>query len=220
MGTELDREQLLEEALALVDEVGLNGFTMRGLAGRLQVAQSALYWHLSSKEALLGEVAATLLTPTGLLPERTTAPRARLEAVADAMRQALHAHPKIAPIVGGQLLASANAAPLAEYILQALSDGGTPHHTLIDAFNAYVGSVLGWAVVELSSPPTGTDWQQPFADSLDALDPATYPTLTWVLADARDAAFMLRWTPGEHHHLDAGFTQMLAALLTGLLPPT
>jgi TetR/AcrR family tetracycline transcriptional repressor len=49
----IEREKILEAALALVNEVGLDNLTTRRLAERLGVQQPALYWHFRSKSALL-----------------------------------------------------------------------------------------------------------------------------------------------------------------------
>ena len=57
----LQREMVVREALALLDEVGLEGLTMRRLAARLGVQNPALYWHFKNKQALLDLMAATLL---------------------------------------------------------------------------------------------------------------------------------------------------------------
>src|SRR3569623_1160146 len=52
----IEREKILDAALALLNEVGLNQFSTRRLAERLGVQQPALYWHFKSKSALLDAV--------------------------------------------------------------------------------------------------------------------------------------------------------------------
>lgn len=49
----LDNEVILEAALALLDEVGMDKLSTRLLAERLGVQQPALYWHFKNKRALL-----------------------------------------------------------------------------------------------------------------------------------------------------------------------
>jgi AcrR family transcriptional regulator len=48
----LDADTVVAAALALVDDVGVGGFTMRGLAERLGVRAPTIYWHVGSKEAV------------------------------------------------------------------------------------------------------------------------------------------------------------------------
>jgi TetR/AcrR family transcriptional regulator, tetracycline repressor protein len=49
----IERDKILDAALALLNEVGLDQLTTRKLAERLGVQQPALYWHFKSKSALL-----------------------------------------------------------------------------------------------------------------------------------------------------------------------
>ncbi|SDV48767.1 TetR/AcrR family transcriptional regulator C-terminal domain-containing protein [Chitinasiproducens palmae] len=49
----LDRERIVDAALALLDDVGLDALSTRALAQRLAVKQPALYWHFKSRRALL-----------------------------------------------------------------------------------------------------------------------------------------------------------------------
>ncbi len=43
--TKLDRETVIQAALELLNEVGVDNLTTRKLAERLKVQQPALYWH-------------------------------------------------------------------------------------------------------------------------------------------------------------------------------
>jgi TetR/AcrR family transcriptional regulator, tetracycline repressor protein len=54
----LDRETVLDTALRLIDEVGLDGLSLRRLAKELGVQAPALYWHFSSKKDLLDHLVA------------------------------------------------------------------------------------------------------------------------------------------------------------------
>ena len=57
----LSRDRVLQAAIALADEQGLEGLTMRNLAGDLGVEAMSLYHHVASKEALLDGVVDTLV---------------------------------------------------------------------------------------------------------------------------------------------------------------
>ena len=50
------RADVVETALSILDEFGLADLSMRRLAGVLDVQPSALYWHVSNKQTLLGLV--------------------------------------------------------------------------------------------------------------------------------------------------------------------
>jgi TetR/AcrR family transcriptional regulator, tetracycline repressor protein len=53
----LTKAAIVQGALRLLDEVGMDGLTVRALAARLGVAAPALYWHFASKQALMDEMA-------------------------------------------------------------------------------------------------------------------------------------------------------------------
>lgn len=55
------REQVVEVALDLLDEVGLDGLSTRRLAQQLGVESATLYWHFRDKSVLLGEMASAVL---------------------------------------------------------------------------------------------------------------------------------------------------------------
>ena len=57
----MDRGRIVEEALALLNEVGIDKLSTRKLAERLGVQQPALYWHFRNKSALLDAVNSEML---------------------------------------------------------------------------------------------------------------------------------------------------------------
>lgn len=57
----LKKERIVAEALKLLDKNGLEGVTLRKLAKELNVQAPALYWHFKNKNALVNEMAETIL---------------------------------------------------------------------------------------------------------------------------------------------------------------
>ncbi|WP_328448972.1 TetR/AcrR family transcriptional regulator C-terminal domain-containing protein [Streptomyces sp. NBC_00386] len=53
----LDKKQVVEAALRLLNETGLDGLTLRVIAKELNVQAPALYWHFKNKQELLDEMA-------------------------------------------------------------------------------------------------------------------------------------------------------------------
>ncbi|MGW7262416.1 TetR/AcrR family transcriptional regulator C-terminal domain-containing protein [Streptomyces sp. NPDC054842] len=53
----LDKRLVAGTALRLLDDVGLDGLTLRAIAKELDVQAPALYWHFKNKQALLDEMA-------------------------------------------------------------------------------------------------------------------------------------------------------------------
>ncbi len=56
----LDRAQVVTAAIELLDEVGLDGLTLRRLAQELGVQAPALYWHFKNKQELLDQMMVTI----------------------------------------------------------------------------------------------------------------------------------------------------------------
>lgn len=57
----LQRETVARAALDVVDEVGLDGLTMRRLAAYLEIQNPSLYWHFTNKQELLNCMAELMM---------------------------------------------------------------------------------------------------------------------------------------------------------------
>lgn len=64
----IQQDQVIEAALALLDEVGLEAITTRKLAQKLGVESATLYWHFKNKASLLEEMASAVLAKHHSLP--------------------------------------------------------------------------------------------------------------------------------------------------------
>ncbi len=94
----LNREAVVQAALAMLDTVGVEGLSMRALADRLEVKAASLYWHLRDKDQLLELVAEAVL-------DRVTVPisppswRAQVTGACDELAQFLRDHRAAATVV-------------------------------------------------------------------------------------------------------------------------
>src|SRR5215469_12060693 len=87
----LTRERVLEAAIALADEGGSAGLTMRKLAQQLGVEAMSLYNHVANKEDLLDGMVDLVFAEIGL-PEHGTDWKAALRQRAIGTRAALERH--------------------------------------------------------------------------------------------------------------------------------
>src|SRR4051812_32385650 len=93
----LTRERVCAEALALVDEEGLEALSMRRLGARLGVEAMSLYRHVRDKADLLDALHAAVLG--GLQAELHKGDwRELLNNLARALRKALLSHPHVVPL--------------------------------------------------------------------------------------------------------------------------
>ncbi|MFI9595986.1 TetR/AcrR family transcriptional regulator C-terminal domain-containing protein [Nonomuraea sp. NPDC052265] len=70
----LTKHMLIDTALRLLDEVGLEGLTVRRLAAELGVQSPALYWHIRTKQELLDGMADAICRAPGMGPPRDDEP--------------------------------------------------------------------------------------------------------------------------------------------------
>lgn len=57
----VDRQRILDTALELLNEAGVDALSTRAIAQRLGVQQPALYWHFKNKQALLDAINGEIL---------------------------------------------------------------------------------------------------------------------------------------------------------------
>ena len=95
MSARLTKAVIVQAALDLLDEAGMDGLTVRALASRLGVQAPALYWHVRSKQALLDEMATQIWRQIGEvmagLPDSLPWPEV-MRTYAATVRQALLGH--------------------------------------------------------------------------------------------------------------------------------
>ncbi len=85
------QQDVVERAIAVLDERGIDGLTMRKLAGDLGVQPGALYHHFAGKDALLQAVADEILR-RGRRPAEIMAWDAELQLLCVGLRDAMRRH--------------------------------------------------------------------------------------------------------------------------------
>jgi TetR/AcrR family transcriptional regulator, tetracycline repressor protein len=96
--TGLNREAVIQAALGMLDEVGVDGLSMRALADRLGVKAASLYWHLRDKDQLLELVAESVLDRVSV-PISPPSWRSQAGAACDELGQLLREHRAAATVV-------------------------------------------------------------------------------------------------------------------------
>jgi AcrR family transcriptional regulator len=213
----LDRDLVVAVALALLDEAGLDGFTMRALADRLGTFPNTVYWHVGNRDRVLALVVDRALGTMSVPDPTQVGWRDWLTLAARDYRRVLHAHPNTAALVASQVLVSPPTLGLVEAVLFVLESAGYSGPALTHAYNAFVGSLVGWVSVDLATAQREPDgWQSEFARTLAGLDPAQYPTIAAQHDLLADQAIALRWHSGSDRPLDDSFEAALQVWLDGL----
>jgi TetR/AcrR family transcriptional regulator, tetracycline repressor protein len=133
----LDRNRVVEAALGLLDEVGLDGLSMRRLADRLEVKAASVYWHVRDKEELLNLVFDRVIGEVEAPEPDPPRWREQVWEVAWRMRRVAGAHRDVARIQLGRFPVGPNALALSEALLAIFRAGGLP-----DRASAYFSALL------------------------------------------------------------------------------
>src|SRR5215208_4190563 len=118
--------EILDAALALLDQGGAAAVTVRGVAARVGVAPNAVYTYFPDKAAVVKALVERLLGEVDhdVFADRERPWRERVEALALELRARLSAHPGAVPLMIGGPLDGPNALALNERLLQLLADAG------------------------------------------------------------------------------------------------
>ncbi|MFJ4553007.1 TetR/AcrR family transcriptional regulator [Streptomyces sp. NPDC088817] len=145
------REEILDAALAIADEHGLEAVSMRALADRVGVTPMALYRHVKDKAALLDALVGRLLA--ALLPPKTTEDQSwdeRLNALAHACRAVTRRHPWAADLLFSRPAVTPDAVRAVDIIYTALIEAGVPEPEVPRLERLVSTFVIGFAASEAS----------------------------------------------------------------------
>jgi TetR/AcrR family tetracycline transcriptional repressor len=98
--TRLSREAVVDGALALAAEAGMEGLTIRRLARHLSVTPMALYWHFKNKDELLAGMADRIWSRVDSAVDPALPWPEQLRSLMRSLVGALRAHPELTPVLG------------------------------------------------------------------------------------------------------------------------
>jgi TetR/AcrR family tetracycline transcriptional repressor len=191
----LSQNEVVAGALALLDEVGLDGLSMRALATRLNVQAPTLYWHVSSKQALLDTLANALLAPAVAKIDKAAAPSDVLRSVAYGLRYALLERRDGARVFAGTYVIGENVFALAEIALDALLKSGLDESQAVDAMFNLIHYVTGFAIEEQAlsdrwvEPKELSNARQAFVEFAEGRYPAISRCASAILSPNFDRRF-------------------------------
>jgi AcrR family transcriptional regulator len=174
--TPLSKARLLQAAVALADEIGLEAFSMRGLAQELGVVPMALYKHVANKDELLDGMVDVVFgeieSPSVDLDWRSAMRRRAMSA-----RETLRRHSWAIGLMESRDPGPANLRNH-NAVMGCLREAGFSFETAIHAYSVQDAYVYGFALQEqdlgFETPESAGEAAQRRAQTIGALDDYPY----------------------------------------------
>lgn len=142
----LSREVVLDAALALIDRVGVDHLSVRGLADELARPPMTLYSHFDSKQALL-DLAFAHLVHRLFVTHRHATWQAELEAACRHIRRELVGHPHWVALLT-RVRVPSSALHVYDHLLGLMLEDGFRPEAAMFAFSSIISHALGSALAE------------------------------------------------------------------------
>lgn len=204
----ITRDDVIHTAIQLLQEVGLDGLTLRRLATELGVSAPTLYWHVKDKRELLDLMAEQMAHDAGEQMPPFPEGLQWWEQIAESMRRrylGILAYRDGARVVAGNRPTEA-ALPMIERYMKLWVDMGFPPDEALATILTF-GDFIAGSALEVQAETERRRLQQPEQQRAiwDKID--SYPTL-------RAAARARAERRGEDPH--SSFEHGLALLISGL----
>jgi AcrR family transcriptional regulator len=143
----IDRAAVLDAALAVADEGGIDAVTMAAVGRRLGVSAMALYRHVADKADLLDGLVERLLDEVPV-PEPRLDPLERLAALGTGIRATALRHPSVFPLLLARPAATPEARQRRDLVIALLQEIGVSAEEAPRLERLISTMVLGFAASE------------------------------------------------------------------------
>jgi AcrR family transcriptional regulator len=138
---------ILETALQIATESGVDAVSMRTVASRIGLTAMALYPQVPSKDAMLDGIVDRLIARVAL-PPRAAPWEERLAELARSFRKVARTHPSVVSLLFTRPAVTPDAMRLVETIYQALLDAGVPDAEVPRLERLISTAIVGFVVSE------------------------------------------------------------------------
>jgi AcrR family transcriptional regulator len=190
----LNRSLILNTALNLANQQGLDQLSTRKLAQQLGASPMAIYRHVANKADLLdGMLECVVLQAKLAAPERTEDWQDWTINTLCRMRQVLINNPGVIPLLGSTSVFGTSALNAMELVLSVLRQAGFDSHNAAQCFMSMINQMVGHVAKELNAkqtlnntPATSDEqWQLKLGQAITCLPSQQFPN---VVAMARELA--------------------------------
>ena len=146
---DLDARDIVDAALALLEERGLDAVSMRNVGARIGVSPVPLYSRVGNKDALLDAMIDRALAGMAPTPEPGEAWRAYAERWATAVRSRLTATAELRRLIGSRRPPFVDAS---RPLIDTMRSGGFAPDAAVQACRLLLWAVVGFVMVEGHRP--------------------------------------------------------------------
>ncbi len=214
----LNKEVIVTKALEIIDQKGIDFFSIRNLAKALNIYPTAIYWYLPNRNAVIGEVVGLVLHD--LIPLNMDVDwKQGLRELFCNYRKRIRKHPNAAPLIGVQLVSNASLNfEMIEEIFHTLQKAGFKEALLPAAYNAVISAMVAFPTQEFALVPADDQngWADSMRSTIEQVDCDRFPITAKLLPELSNKAFIMRWENGITAPMDEGFELFINAFIAGL----
>lgn len=153
--TALNRQRVLEAALAYADRHGLEALSMHKLGVELGVKAMSLYNHVKDKDDVLDGLVELLWSEVAAEDTPSGDWQSAMRRLAISLRALVHRHPNVAPLIMSRQLMPEPALLVCDTYLDVMHEGGVPEECAVPFLRTIFAYGIGHALAELSCLPAG-----------------------------------------------------------------
>ncbi len=174
---QLTRERVLDAALQLADEIGIEAFTMRRLADALEVGPMTIYHYVSGKEEIIDGIVDAVFAEIDL-PPRDLDWKSAIRLRSRSARLVLNRHPWAPPLMESRTSPGPATLRHHDEVLGCFRRGGLSIQLTAHAYAILDSYLYGFALEEASLPSGGGEGLSDLAeDFLAPFSMDEYPYL-------------------------------------------
>ena len=201
----LSQEKILDTALSMANETGLESLSMRKLADRLGVKAMSLYNHVANKDAMLDGMVERVMSKMQF-EWRGRDWQQSLTARANQAYEVLSRYPWATQLLVSRINAGPNMLHYVDDTLGCLHEAGFSLEDADHAWNAMDSFIYGYILQEQNFPFAADDYADTAEAYLDAIPASEYPYLNQLTHK------VLTQTYTGVHEFEYGFTHLLNGL--------
>jgi AcrR family transcriptional regulator len=179
----LSRERVLEAAMTVADEGGIDALTIRSLAQSLGVKPMSVYYYVANKDEILDGIVDLVFSQIEL-PRADGDWRAEIHRRAHSARRVLRAHPWAIGLMESRTTPGPATVRHHDAVIATLRGAGFSHALTAHAYALLDSYTYGFALQEVGLPFEGSDSVAEIAEPImERFATGDYPHLTEMATD-------------------------------------